>query len=345
MNLHKDLIFNHKTTMIIAEAGVNHNGSLEMAKQLVDASANAGVDAVKFQTFTADNLVSKQAPKAEYQNQTTAKEESQYEMLKRLELDLEAHKELITYCKSQEIEFLSTPFDHNSIDMLDSLGLKTFKIGSGEITNLPYLRHIGSLNKKVILSTGMADLGETEDALQVLENAGTRRNNITVMHCNTEYPTPMQDVNLLAMQTITTAFPGLQVGYSDHTLGVEVPVAAVALGATVIEKHFTLDKNMQGPDHKASLEPDELTQMVQAIRNIEMAMGSGEKKPSSSEKNNMVIARKSIVAKENIKKGETFSENNLAIKRPGNGIDPMRWDEVLGKVAKIDFNTDDLIKL
>ena len=330
---------------IIAEAGVNHNGSLDVAKQLVEAAAQAGADAVKFQSFIADNLVSKEAPKAKYQTQTTEESESQYEMLKRLELDTGAHKELIAHCQAQGLEFLSTPFDHKSIDLLNSLGLQAFKIGSGEITNLPYLRKIGGLNKKVILSTGMADLGEIEDALQVLEEAGTNRGKITVLHCNTEYPTPMEDVNLRAMQTIATAFPGIQVGYSDHTLGIEIPIAAVALGSKVIEKHFTLDKSMPGPDHKASLEPDELTRMVQAIRNIEMAMGSGEKKPSASELKNMPIARKSIVAARNIELGEEVTESNITIKRPGNGISPMRWDEILGKAANKSFNFDDLIEL
>ena len=330
---------------IIAEAGVNHNGSLDVAKQLVEAAAESGVDAVKFQTFTADNLVSKDAPKAGYQTQTTSKSESQYEMLKSLELNEQAHKELISYCSQLGIEFVSTPFDHKSIDLLDSLGLETFKIGSGEVTNLPYLRKIGALNKQVILSTGMADLGEVEDALQVLEEAGTVRAKITVLHCNTEYPTPMQDVNLRAMQTMSVAFPGIQVGYSDHTLGIEVPVAAVAMGAKVIEKHFTLDKNMPGPDHQASLEPDELSQMVRAIRNIETAMGSGEKRPSPSESKNKEVARKSIVAAKDIKVGEAFAESNIKIKRPGTGISPMRWEEVLGKVSNKSFNIDDLIEL
>jgi N,N'-diacetyllegionaminate synthase len=266
-------------------------------------------------------------------------------MLKRLELDVEAHKELMAFCREKGVEFLSTPFDLNSIQILHNLGLETFKIGSGEITNLPYLRKIGGLRKKVILSTGMADLGETEDALQVLEEAGTCRSNITVLHCNTEYPTPMQDVNLRAMQTIAAAFPGIQVGYSDHTLGIEIPIAAVALGARVIEKHFTLDKTLQGSDHRASLEPGKLTQMVQAIRNIEMAMGSGEKKPSPSERKNKDIARKSIVAARDIAHGELFSGECLTIKRPGHGISPMRWDDILGKKAGRDFRTDELIEL
>jgi len=331
-------------TLIIAEAGVNHNGSLDVAKQLVEAAAQAGADAVKFQTFTADTLVSKQAPKAQYQTQTTAKEESQYDMLKRLELDLEAHKELMRLCEERGIEFLSTPFDHHSIEVLDALGLETFKIGSGELTNLPYLRKIGALNKQIILSTGMADLGEVEDALDVLTQAGTALENITVLHCNTEYPSPMPDVNLRAMQTMAVAFPGVQVGYSDHTLGVEVPIAAVALGAKVIEKHFTLDKTMEGPDHKASLEPDELEAMVTAVRNIEVALGTGAKKPSPSEAKNKTVARKSIVAAKDIRKGDTYSKDNLTIKRPGTGISPMFWDDVLGNTALRDYYGDEIIE-
>lgn len=341
-------ILNHhiiasESVYIIAEAGVNHNGSLDVAKKLVEAAAKAGADAVKFQTFTADNLVSKQAPKAEYQTQTTAKEESQYAMLKRLELDLEAHKELMRLCVEKGIEFLSTPFDHRSIEVLDALGLETFKIGSGELTNLPYLRKIGALNKQIILSTGMADLGEVEDALEVLTQAGTGLENITVLHCNTEYPTPMQDVNLRAMQTISAAFPGIRVGYSDHTLGIEVPIAAVALGALVIEKHFTLDKNMPGPDHRASLEPQDLKAMVSAIRNIETARGTGIKTPSQSELKNKPIARKSIVAARAIAKGEIFKEENLTVKRPGTGISPMGWDEVIGRKAGKEYEIDDPI--
>jgi len=328
---------------IIAEAGVNHNGSLELAKQLVEAAAKAGADAVKFQTFTADNLVSKQAPKAEYQTQTTNQDESQYEMLKRLELDLDAHKALLQHCLEKGVEFLSTPFDLKSIELLDNLGLKTFKIGSGEITNLPYLRKIGGLGKKIILSTGMADLGEIEDALEVLEQAGTPWDKITVLHCNTEYPTPMQDVNLRAMQTIAAAFPGLQVGYSDHTLGIEVPIAAAAMGARILEKHFTLDKTMEGPDHKASLEPGDLAAMVQAVRNIELAMGTGGKRPSPSELPNKATVRKSIVANQDIHKGEAIRPEMLGVKRPGNGISPMLWDQVLGKVAEKDFQADEQI--
>jgi len=329
-------------TFIIAEAGVNHNGSLELAKQLIDAAVEAGADAVKFQTFKAENLVIKNAQKADYQKQTTDQAESQFAMIKKLELDVATHNELIAYCQQKNIMFLSTPFDHDSIELLHELGLEIFKIPSGEITNLPYLRQIGRLNKEVILSTGMANLGEIEAAINVLVQAGTERSKITLLHANTEYPTPMQDVNLKAMQTIGQAF-GLPYGYSDHTLGIEVPIAAVALGASVIEKHFTLDKTMEGPDHKASLEPDELKAMVSAIRNIELALGSSIKQPSPSEAKNKPIARKSLVAKTDIKQGEIFTEQNLAIKRPGTGISPMRWDEILGTTAQRDYQEDEVI--
>ncbi|MCT7614597.1 N-acetylneuraminate synthase [Aliarcobacter butzleri] len=327
---------------IIAEAGVNHNGSIELAKKLIDVASESGVDAVKFQTFKAENLVSKNAQKADYQKQTTDKNESQFDMIKKLELDVDTHKELMLYCKTKNIMFLSTPFDHDSIDLLSDLGLEIFKIPSGEITNLPYLRHIGRLNKKVILSTGMADIGEIEDALDVLIAAGTKKENITVLHANTMYPTPMEDVNLKAMVTIGNTFD-VAFGYSDHTLGIEVDIAAVAMGACCIEKHFTLDKTMEGPDHKASLEPDELKAMVKAIRNIELALGSCVKKPSKSEIPNIQIARKSIVAKVDIKKGELLFEDNLTIKRPGNGISPMRWDEIVGSIATKDYKEDELI--
>lgn len=335
-----DLIFNK--VFIIAEAGVNHNGSIELAKKLIDVASESGADAVKFQTFKAEKLVSKHAQKADYQKETTDKNESQFEMIKKLELDSDTHKELMAYCKTKNIMFLSTPFDHDSIELLNDLGLEIFKIPSGEITNLPYLRHIGKLNKKVILSTGMADIGEIEDALDVLIAAGTKKENITVLHANTMYPTPMEDVNLKAMVTIGNSFD-IAFGYSDHTLGIEVDIAAVAMGACCIEKHFTLDKTMEGPDHKASLEPNELKAMVKAIRNIELALGSCVKKPTNSEIPNMKIARKSIVAKMDIKKGELLSENNLAIKRPGNGINPMRWDEIVGSIATKDYKEDELI--
>jgi N,N'-diacetyllegionaminate synthase len=329
---------------IIAEAGVNHNGSLELAKKLIDAAVAAGVDAVKFQTFKADKLVTRRAQKADYQKQVTSVDETQYEMIKKLELDENTHRALINYCKDKEIMFLSTPFDHDSIDLLMSFEMPIFKIPSGEITNLPYLRHIASLGKKVILSTGMANLDEVQDALEVLVNAGASKEQITVLHATTEYPCPAGEVNLRAMQTIHTAF-GVNVGYSDHTKGIEVPIAAVAMGACVIEKHFTLDRTMDGPDHKASLEPDELKQMVSAIRHIEQALGDGVKKPSNSEQKNIFIARKSIFASRAIKIGETFSDNNLTVKRPGNGISPMRWDEIVGCKATRNFSPDELIEL
>ena len=330
------------SVFIIAEAGVNHNGSVELAKKLIDVASASGVDAVKFQTFKAVNLVSKKATKADYQKETTDAGESQFEMLKKLELDVNTHRELIAYCKVKEILFLSTPFDHDSIKLLDGLGLEIFKIPSGEITNLPYLRHIGSLTKQVILSTGMANIGEVEDALDVLIEAGTHKDSITVLHANTMYPTPMEDVNLRAMVTLGKTFD-VAYGYSDHTLGIEVDFAAVAMGATCIEKHFTLDKTMEGPDHKASLEPDELQAMVQGIRNIEKALGSSVKKPSPSETPNIKIARKSIVASSSIKKGEVFTEENLSIKRPATGINPMRWDEIVGTIAGKDYVEDELI--
>ena len=327
---------------IIAEAGVNHNGKVEMAKLLVDVAVNAGADIVKFQTFRSNLIVTSRATKAEYQLQSSGKDETQLEMLKRLELTQVMHEELIDYCKQYNIEFLSTGFDTQSIDMLVDLGLEQFKIPSGEITNLPYLRYIGKFKKPVILSTGMAILGEIEAALDVLETSGTPRSQITVLHCNTEYPTPMEDVNLKAMLAIRDAF-GVKIGYSDHTLGIEVPIAAVALGATVIEKHFTLDRTLPGPDHRASLEPEELKAMVQSIRNIEKAMGDGIKRPSPSEAKNKPIARKSLVAATAIRAGECFTEANLAVKRPGTGISPMRWDEFIGQVAQKDYQKDELI--
>ena len=331
-----------KRTFIIAEAGVNHNGSLELAYQLIDAAKKSGADAVKFQTFKADSVVSKSAAKAEYQKKTTDADESQYDMIKKLELSISNHHSLINYCKKQRIQFLSSPFDLESIHLLAEMGLNIFKIPSGEITNLPYLREIGKLKKEVILSTGMADINEISDAIKVITESGTAIENLTVLHCNTEYPTPFEDVNLNAMLTIKTAF-NVKVGYSDHTNGIEIPVAAVALGAEIIEKHFTLDKNMEGPDHKASLEPDELKRMVNAIRNIEKAMGNGVKRPSSSEEKNKSISRKSLVAARPIKKGERFSADNVTTKRPGTGISPMRWDEVVGRVAQINYKEDDMI--
>jgi N,N'-diacetyllegionaminate synthase len=330
---------------IIAEAGVNHNGSMDLARQLIDVAAIAEVDAIKFQTFKAEKLIIKSAPKAEYQKYTTCSNESQFDMIKKLELDLPAHQELIAYCQKKNILFLSTPFDRNSIDLLDSLNISMFKIPSGEITNLPYLRYIGKMGKPIILSSGMSNLGEIETALDILIKEGMYLKNIRVLHCNTEYPTPMEDVNLKAMQTIATAFPGIRVGYSDHTLGIEVPIAAVAMGATVIEKHFTLDRNLEGPDHLASLEPDELKTMVKAIRNIEKALGNGWKKPSPSERNNLSVVRKSIVAGRYINEGELFAEYNLEVKRPGTGISPMHWDEVINKRAMKKFLENELISL
>ena len=330
------------SVFIIAEAGVNHNGSVELAKRLIDVAVDAGADSVKFQTFKAESLVSKSAQKAEYQKKTTDVIESQFEMIKKLELDVETHKELISYCQEKSILFLSTPFDHDSINMLDTLGLQIFKVPSSEITNLPYLRHIGSLNKQVILSTGMSNLQEINSALDILIDSGTLKDNITVLHANTMYPTPMEDVNLNAMLTMQIEFD-VAIGYSDHTLGIEVDIAAVAMGATIIEKHFTLDKTMVGPDHQASLESNELKAMVKAIRNIERAMGSFEKQPSPSESINIEIVRKSIVASQIIKKGDLLTENNIMVKRPGNGISPMKWDSVIGAIAAKDYQIDDLI--
>jgi N,N'-diacetyllegionaminate synthase len=330
-------------TFIIAEAGVNHNGDIELAKQLIDAAAEAGADLVKFQTFNADRLVTRTAQKADYQNKSTDSKESQHEMLRRLELTAEMHIELIEHCATRNIGFFSTGFDIESIDLLVSLGQDHFKVPSGEITNLPYLRHIGRLGKAVILSTGMATMGEIEAAIEVLEQAGTARENITVLHCTTEYPTPMAEVNLRAMQSIHIAF-GVKIGYSDHTSGIEVAIAAVALGARVIEKHFTLDRNLPGPDHKASLEPQELKAMVTAIRNIEIALGDGIKRLTPSEARNKPVARKSLVASQTIKAGEIFSEQNITSKRPGTGISPMRWDEIIGRTALRDFAADELIE-
>ena len=333
----------YNKTFIIAEAGVNHNGSLDMAIQMVDAAVAAGADAVKFQTFKAEKLVAANAPKADYQMKNTGSNESQLEMIRRLELDESANIKLYKYCQEKSIQFISSPFDLESIDILVHMGLETIKIPSGEITNLPYLRKLGSLNNRLILSTGMSDLGEIEAALDVLIDSGTPLDQITVLHCNTEYPTPFEDVNLKAMLTIGRIF-GAAVGYSDHTLGIEVAVSAVALGAVMIEKHFTLDRNLLGPDHKASLEPDELKSMVQAIRNIEKALGTGIKKPTQSEIKNKPIARKSIVAACRIRKGEIFTEKNITVKRPGTGISPMRWDKMLGRLANRDYEEDDLLE-
>ena len=329
--------------IIIAEAGVNHNGSIKMAKQLIDVAVDSGADFVKFQTFKANSLVTKKADKADYQKKLTQKDESHFEMIKRLELDKSAHEELISYCIQKNIQFLSTAFDIESVNLLSELDIKIYKIPSGEITNLPYLRHIGGLGKPVIMSTGMATLDEVRAAMNLLIDAGLNKNDLTILHCNTEYPTPMSDVNLTAMLTMKDELK-VKIGYSDHTLGIEVSIASVAMGATVIEKHFTLDRKLAGPDHAASLEPDELKSMVKAIRNIEKAMGKGVKEPSPSEKKNIPIVRKSIVAKTYITKGETFSKYNLAVKRPGTGISAMQWDNILGQKASKSFESDELIK-
>jgi len=326
-------------TIIIAEAGVNHNGSLALARKLVDAASEANADYVKFQSFKAEKLVSKFAEKAEYQKKTTDSSESQFDMIKKLELSNQDHLDLIDYCRNKKIGFMSSPFDVDGISYLDSLGVDFFKVPSGEITNLPYLRELARFDKKIILSTGMSNLEEIRSALSVLKN-----HDVTVLHCNTEYPTPMCDVNLKAMLTIKKEF-GCDVGYSDHTQGIEVPIAAVTMGAKVIEKHFTLDNKMEGPDHKASLEPAELCAMVKAIRNIESALGSDIKTPSASEEKNIPIARKSIVCLKKISKGDVFSIENITVKRPGTGISPMKWDDYIGKTSLRDYEEDELIDL
>lgn len=335
---------NNKKVIIIAEAGVNHNGSYELAIKMVDEAKRAGADYVKFQTAKPELVISTFAPKAEYQKETTGAAESQLEMCKAIHLPLTDYKPLKEYCDKVGIGFMSTPFDLVSIDVLEPLDMDYYKIPSGEITNLPYLRKIASKHRPVILSTGMCEVEEVEAALQVLEQGGVKRSDIIVLHCNTEYPTPMADVNLRAMDDLRRSL-GVEVGYSDHTKGIEVPIAAVALGATVIEKHFTLDKTMEGPDHKASLEPNELKAMVDAIRNIEQALGDGHKHVSPSERKNMDIARKSIVAARDIRKGEVLTEENITTKRPGNGISPMRWDSVIGTTAIRDFGYDELIEI
>jgi len=332
-----------KKTLIIAEAGVNHNGDLNLAKKLIEVAADAGADFVKFQSFKAKDCISTRAKKATYQLKTTPQNESQLEMVSKLELDAKAHKELKSWAKKCGIAFLSTPFDLASIELLNDLGLEIFKIPSGEITHLPYLKKIASFNKKILLSTGMSNLAEIETALNILCKNGTKRQNITLLHCTTEYPAPFDEINLKAIQTLKDAFK-LDVGYSDHTRGIHISLAAVALGASVIEKHFTLDKTMQGPDHKASLEPDELKALCTQIRQIQKAMGDGIKKASKSEKKNIPIARKSLVAKKAIKKGERFSEENLTAKRPGNGISAIRYEEFLGKRARKNYEEDELIR-
>ncbi|EGV27989.1 N-acetylneuraminate synthase [Thiorhodococcus drewsii AZ1] len=330
-------------TYVIAEAGVNHNGSLQKALELVASAKESKADAVKFQTFIARDEVSQFAEKAEYQKATTTPTETQLQMIEKLELNREQHLVIQKTCLRFGIDFLSSAFDNGSLDLLRDLNLPRFKIPSGEITNLPYLRHVGAFGKPVILSTGMSTLGDIEAAIETLEAAGTLRSQITVLHCNTEYPTPMADVNLRAMCNIREAF-GVAVGYSDHTPGIEIPIAAVALGATVIEKHLTLDRNLPGPDHKASLEPDEFAAMVRAIRNIEQALGDGIKRPSPSEAKNKLIARKSLVATRAIHVGEPFTPDNVTAKRPGTGISPMRWDEVMGRIAGSDYTEDELIE-
>ena len=331
-------------TLVIAEAGVNHSGSLELAFELIDAASEAGADVVKFQTFKAENLVTQSAAKADYQLGTTDVQETQFEMIKKLELSYDMHLKLISRCKEKGIRFSSTGFDVSSVDVLIELGVDFLKVPSGEITNLPYLRHVGSKGLPIILSTGMSSMQEVKGGVRLLEQAGSKKSDITALHCNTEYPTPMEDVNLRAMLSMENEL-GVKVGYSDHTLGIEVPIAAVVLGATVIEKHFTLDRTMEGPDHAASLEPDELKQMVASIRNIEEAMGDGLKMPSKSERDNIRVVRKSIVASKNIKAGEKFTEENLAVKRPGTGISPLKWDEILGLESKKDFQADELISI
>jgi N,N'-diacetyllegionaminate synthase len=331
-------------TLVIAEAGVNHNGDLELARRLIDAAADAGADIVKFQTFKADRVATRAAGKAEYQDRTTGSGESQQQMLRRLELTRPMHEQLIAHAKERNIEFLSTGFDLESVDLLAELGMARYKIPSGEITNVPYLRHIARIGKPIILSTGMASLGEVESAVETLEACAVAREQLTVLHCNTEYPTPMRDVNLRAMLTIGQAL-GVAIGYSDHTLGAEVAVSAVALGATVIEKHIALDRSLPGPDQEASLEPREFKAMVDAIRNIELALGDGVKRASPSELKNRPVVRRSIVAARDIRAGERFTAENLTAKRPGTGISPTRWDDVIGRAARRDFTADELIEL
>jgi len=333
-----------RKTIIIAEAGVNHNGDLETAKRLIEVAAKAGADYVKFQTFTASELVTENANRAVYQIKNSNIDESQFQMIQRLELKREYHKLLIDYSKICGIKFLSTAFDINSLDFLDSLGVDLFKIPSGEITNYPYLKAVASYRKKIILSTGMSTLADVENAISILLNFGSRREDITILHCTTEYPAPIDEVNLLVMNTLKISF-GVEVGYSDHTMGIVIPISAVSLGASVIEKHFTLDRNMEGPDHKASLEPDELISMIESIRLVEQALGDGIKRVTQSEKRNINIARKSLVANKKINKGDIFTSLNVSIKRPGSGISPMRYDEIIGRIAIKDFDLNDLIEI
>jgi len=333
-----------KSIFIIAEAGVNHNGSVKLAMRLVDYAKKAGADAVKFQTFKADLVASNLAPKAQYQKFTTGQNESQLEMLRKLELKDKDFFKLFEYCKKKKIIFLASAFDLKSVDLLNDLGMTIFKIPSGEINNLPFLRKIGSLKKKVIISTGISTLKDVRRALAILVRAGTKKKDIIVLHCVTQYPPPFCDVNLKAMLTIKDTF-GVRVGYSDHTQGIEIPIAAAALGACVIEKHLTLDRNMRGPDHTASIEPQEFSAMVRAIRNVEISLGNGIKRPAGSEKKNLLIVRRSIVAAKDIHKGEKFNPDNLAVKRPGNGLSPMCWDNLMGKAARRDFRKDELVSI
>lgn len=333
-----------KKTFIIAEAGVNHNGQLGLAYKLIDEAVKAGADAVKFQTAVPELVMTEYATKAEYQITNTGEAGSQIEMAKKIHLPLDAYKGLKEYCEKNNIIFLSTPFDMKSLELLLSFNMPYMKIPSGEITNYPYLKKIGEQNMNVIISTGMATLLDVKECLDLITASGTEKNKVTLLHCTTEYPAPLEDVNLKAMLTLKETF-GVNVGYSDHTKGIEVSIAAAAMGATVIEKHFTLDKNMEGPDHVASLEPNELAEMVRCIRNVDLAMGDGVKQIVASEEKNIVIARKSILAAHNIEEGEVFSEENLIVKRPGSGINPMRWNEVIGKKAKRKFLKDELIEL
>ncbi len=331
-----------KKTLIIAEAGVNHNGDINLAFKLIEQAAHSGADIIKFQTFNTNKLTTNKAPKASYQEKDLINNESQYEMLKKLEISYQDHFKLIQKCKDCEIEFLSTAFDSDSLDFITSLDPKRYKIPSGEITNYPYLKKIGELSKPIILSTGMANLSEIEAAINILEYSGTSKKNITVLHCTSEYPAPISEVNLRALKSIASAF-NVNVGYSDHTLGIEIAIAAVSLGATIIEKHLTLDRNLPGPDHKASLEPMELELMINSIRNIEEALGDGVKRPTDSEERNKIASRKSIFAKKYIKKGSKFTEDNITTKRPGNGISPMRWNSIIGKNSPKDFKENELI--
>lgn len=333
-----------KRTFIIAEAGVNHNGQLDLAYKLVDEAVKAGADAVKFQTAVPELVMTEYATKAEYQITNTGEAGSQIEMAKKIHLKLDAYKGLKEYCEKNNIIFLSTPFDMKSLELLLSFNMPYMKVPSGEITNYPYLKRIGEQNMNVIISTGMSTLDDVRECLDLIISSGTDKNKITLLHCTTEYPAPLQDVNLKAMLTLKDTF-GVNVGYSDHTKGIEISIAAAAMGATVIEKHFTLDKNMEGPDHVASLEPNELAEMVRCIRNVDLAMGDGVKQIVSSEEKNIVIARKSILAAHDINEGEIFTDENLIVKRPGNGINPMRWNEVVGRKAKRKFSKDELIEL